>query len=50
MLYLTIIGGVFIAWLILAVLFMPHIPYHIESAIDARSRSAGRASPLVSIE
>ena len=37
MLYLTIIGGVFIAWLILAVLFTPHIPYHIESAIDARS-------------
>jgi cardiolipin synthase len=37
MLYLTIIGGVFIAWLILAVLFMPHIPYHIQSAIDARS-------------
>src|SRR6195256_4610712 len=37
MLYLTIIGGVFIAWLILAVLFMPHIPYHIQSPIDARS-------------
>jgi cardiolipin synthase len=37
MLYLTIIGGVFIAWLILALLFMPHIPYHIQSAIDARS-------------
>jgi cardiolipin synthase len=37
MLYFTIIGGVFIAWLILAVLFMPHIPYHIQSAIDARS-------------
>ena len=37
MLYLTIIGGVFIAWLILAVLFTPHIPYHIQSAIDARS-------------
>jgi cardiolipin synthase A/B len=37
MLYLTIIGGVFVAWLILAVLFMPHIPYHIQSAIDARS-------------
>jgi len=37
MLYLTIIGGVFIAWLILAVLFTPHIPYHIETAIDARS-------------
>jgi cardiolipin synthase len=37
MLYLTIIGGAFIAWLIFAVLFMPHIPYHIQSAIDARS-------------
>src|SRR5258708_2363536 len=36
MLYLTIIGGAFIAWLILAVFFMPHIPYHIQSAIDAR--------------
>ncbi|MGH9143654.1 MAG: phospholipase D-like domain-containing protein [Vicinamibacterales bacterium] len=37
MLYLTIIGGTFIAWLILALLFMPHIPYHIETAVDARS-------------
>jgi cardiolipin synthase A/B len=37
MLYLTIIGGVFIAWLILALLFTPHIPYHIETEIDARS-------------
>jgi len=37
MLYLTIIGGVFIAWLIVAVLFTPHIPYHIEAAVDARS-------------
>ena len=36
MLYLTIIGGVFITWLIIAVLFTPHIPYHIQSAIDAR--------------
>ena len=36
MLYLTIIGGVFIAWLILAMLFTPHIPYHIQSKIDAR--------------
>jgi cardiolipin synthase len=35
--YLTIIGGVFLAWLILALLFTPHIPYHIETAIDARS-------------
>jgi cardiolipin synthase len=37
MLYLTIIGGVFIAWLILAVLFTPHVPYHIEAQIDATS-------------
>jgi cardiolipin synthase A/B len=36
MLYLTIVGGAFIAWLILAVLFTPHIPYHIEGTIDAR--------------
>jgi cardiolipin synthase len=37
MAYLTIIGAVFVAWLILALLFTPHIPYHIESAIDART-------------
>jgi cardiolipin synthase len=37
MLYLTIIGGIFISWLILAMLFTPHIPYHIEAAVDARS-------------
>jgi hypothetical protein len=37
MLYLTIIGGAFIAWLILAVLFTPHVPYHTEAGIDARS-------------
>ena len=37
MLYLTIIGGVFVAWLIVAVLFTPHIPYHIEADIDATS-------------
>ena len=36
MLYLTIIGGAFLAWFIVALLFMPHIPYHIEAAIDAR--------------
>ena len=34
--YLTIIGGVFIAWLILVMLFAPAIPYHIEE-IDPRS-------------
>jgi cardiolipin synthase len=37
MAYLTIIGAVFVAWLILALLFTPHIPYHVESAIDART-------------
>jgi cardiolipin synthase len=36
MLYLTLIGGAFIAWLVLAMLFTPHIPYHIEADIDAR--------------
>ena len=35
--YLTIIGGVFIAWLILVVLFAPHIPYHVEAPVDPRS-------------
>jgi cardiolipin synthase len=37
MLYLTIIGGVFLAWFVLALLFTPHIPYHIQAEIDARS-------------
>jgi len=37
MLYLTIIGGAFVAWLIVATLFTPHIPYHIESEVDACS-------------
>jgi cardiolipin synthase A/B len=37
MLYLTIIGGAFVAWLIVATLFTPHIPYHIEQDIDATS-------------
>lgn len=35
--YLTIIGAVFIVWLILVVLFTPHIPYHIEAHIDGTS-------------
>jgi hypothetical protein len=34
MLYLTIIGGGFIAWLILAMLFTPAIPYHVEAPVD----------------
>jgi cardiolipin synthase len=37
MLYLTIIGGIFVAWLILVTLFTPHIPYHIEKEIDGTS-------------
>jgi len=37
MLYLTIIGGAFIAWLILVLLFTPAIPYHIEADIDSAS-------------
>ncbi len=37
MLYLTIIGGAFVAWLILVMLFTPHIPYHIEGDLDATS-------------
>src|SRR6059036_1287165 len=37
MLYLTIVGGIFISWLILATLFTPHVPYHIERDIDASS-------------
>jgi cardiolipin synthase len=37
MLYLTIIGGAFVAWLIIATLFTPHIPYHIEVDVDACS-------------
>src|SRR5262245_60418661 len=37
MLYLTIVGAAFITWLIVAVLFTPHIPYHIEGRIDSTS-------------
>ena len=36
-LIVTIIGGLFIVWLILVVLFAPHIPYHIEGELDATS-------------
>jgi cardiolipin synthase A/B len=35
--YLTFIGGAFIAWLILVMLFTPHIPYHIEREVEATS-------------
>jgi cardiolipin synthase len=37
MLYLTIIGGTFVAWLILVVLFTPGIPYHVEASLDPES-------------
>jgi cardiolipin synthase len=37
MLYLTIIGGAFIAWLILVALFTPHINYYVEAPVDPRS-------------
>jgi cardiolipin synthase A/B len=34
MLYLTIIGGAFIAWLILVALFTPHLEYRVEAPVD----------------
>src|SRR5581483_4256283 len=37
MLYLTVIGGAFVAWLILAMLFTPSIPYHVEAPVDPAS-------------
>jgi len=37
MLWLTIVGGAFLTWVVLAMLFTPHIPYHIEAEIDGRS-------------
>jgi cardiolipin synthase len=37
MLALTIVGGAFVAWLILVMLFTPHIPYHIEADVDSAS-------------
>jgi cardiolipin synthase A/B len=37
MLYLTIVGAGFIAWLIVTTLFTPHVPYHLEGDIDACS-------------
>lgn len=37
MLWLTIIGAAFVAWLIVATLFTPHIPFHIEADVDAES-------------
>ena len=35
--YLTIIGGAFLVWFILVLLFAPHIPYHVEAPVDPRS-------------
>jgi cardiolipin synthase A/B len=32
--WLTLIGGIFIAWLIVVVLFAPHIPYYVSEPID----------------
>lgn len=37
MFYLTIIGAAFVCWLIVVVLFTPHIPYHIQGRLDATS-------------
>ena len=35
--YLELVGGLFVAWFILVVLFAPHIPYHVEQSLDASS-------------
>ena len=35
--WLTLIGGVALAWFVLVLLFAPHIPYHIDQEIDATS-------------
>ena len=40
MLYLTISGGACMTWLIVTVLFTPHVPYHIEGRIEATGRHA----------
>lgn len=37
MFYLQIIGGAFVVWLIVVLLFAPHIPYHIDGDLDATS-------------
>jgi hypothetical protein len=44
MFYLTVIGGAFIAWLILVTLFTPHIPYHLEGDLDATSITSSACS------
>lgn len=35
MLYLTLLGGAFLIWLVAVVLFAPHIPYHLGRGLDA---------------
>jgi cardiolipin synthase len=37
MFYLTLIGAVFIIWVVFVTLFTPHIPYHIEANVDSTS-------------
>jgi cardiolipin synthase len=37
MFWLAMVGAAFLAWLILIVLFAPHIPYYIEGQVDATS-------------
>lgn len=34
MTYLTLVGAAFLTWLVLVLLFAPHIPYHIEAKLD----------------
>ncbi len=51
--YLELVGGLFVAWFILVVLFAPHIPYHVEQSLDASSdrvpTSPGRATSAGSL-
>lgn len=37
LLLLTMLGGAFAVWLIIVALFTPHLPYHIETDVDATS-------------
>jgi len=37
MLWLTIVGGAFLTWVVVAMLLTQNIPYHIEADVDARS-------------
>jgi len=34
MFYLTLIGAVFLAWMIVVTLFTPAVPYHLEKPIN----------------